>query len=111
MVKLILKLDDNTKFKNIEEIKMIDSRPISLKSMKSSAQNFKIEEIEKNYIKEFLKNNERDSDFLYISLWLMLKNFICPKRISDRDSFLLKLFFKAEEIIKSKMDVINYLNI
>ena len=110
MVVSILILD-NRNIKNNYVINKNYCPPISLKSKESSAQSFKIEEIEKNYLKDLSNKYEQESDFLSVSFCLKLKFWICPNRISDRDRFLLKLFLKAEEIINSKMDVINYLNI
>jgi hypothetical protein len=110
MVKSILKLD-TTNLKNIHEIKKKDSPPINLKSMKSSAQSLKIEEIEKNYIKELSNKYDQESNFLSVSICLRVKYWICPNRINDRERFLLKLFLKAEEMINSKMDVINFMKI
>ena len=79
--------------------------------MKSSAQSLKIEEIEKNYIKELSNKYDQESNFLSVSICLRVKYWICPNRINDRERFLLKLFLKAEEMINNKMDVINFMKV
>jgi len=72
----------------------------------------KIKEIDKikiNNIKDWVQKYERSVVNFEVGVWLKFKNLICPKSLSSKESFYIKLYNRSLEIINSKMDMINYL--
>jgi hypothetical protein len=44
-----------------------------------------------------------------VSMCMRLKYIMCPKQLSRKDGFFMKIYQKASNIINNKMDMINYL--
>ncbi len=68
-----------------------------------------VENVTLNGLKDWIQNFEKSIVNFDIGLCLMLKSIICPKSLSSKESFYMKLYNRSLEIINNKMDMINYL--
>ncbi len=68
-----------------------------------------IQEIKIENIKDWVQKFEKNVVHFEVGVWLKIKNLLCPKSLSIKESFYMKLYNRSLEIIYNKMDMINYL--
>ena len=101
-------IDNITNF-NEKVLKSNDNTSPKISFQKSNYSKMSFVDLDLKHIKECAERLEDNSEFLSIGVCLKIKSWLCESRLTEREKFLIKLYRKSQDIINSKMDMINYL--